>query len=187
MPPNGCTPFPSTVVDEISVVLAAQLLGECRCRSIKIVPHIRSNEAEAFAHTSSIALELIALIKTIVRSFLIAASSFWIIVAASVSTSAQTISESQMRAANLARMQAELINAGGSQYSPANCMHQGGGGTCMISNTAEGFRFRFLGGAPGWAARNDPATIETVILVSSDGKLSKVEYNGPVRSSMITP
>jgi len=63
MPPNGCTPFPSTVVDGISVVLAAQLLGERRCRSIKFVPHIRSNEAEAFAHTSSIALASIALIK----------------------------------------------------------------------------------------------------------------------------
>ena len=123
------------------------------------------------------------LITTFVRSVLIAASSFWIIVAASVAASAQTISESQLRAANLARMQAELINAGGRQYSPANCMHQGGGGTCMISSTAEGFRFRFLGGAPGWAARHDPATIETVVLVSPDGKMSKVEYNGPVRLS----
>lgn len=90
-----------------------------------------------------------------------------------------------MRAANLARMQAELMNGGGSQYSPADCMHQGGGATCMISNTADGFRFRFLGGAPGWAARHDSATIETVVLVSQDGKLFKVEYNGPVRISVI--
>jgi len=117
------------------------------------------------------------------RSLLITASSLLIILTASGSASAQTISESQMRAANLARMQAELINGGGSQYSPADCMHQGGGSTCMISNTAEGFRFRFLGGAPGWAARRDPATIESVILVSQDGKQFKVEYNGPVRTS----
>jgi hypothetical protein len=119
------------------------------------------------------------------RYFLIAAS-FCIILPSSVSASAQTISESQMRAANMARMQAELINGGGSQYSPANCMHQGGGETCMISNTADGSRFRFLGGGAGWAARREPATIETVILVSPDGKLSKVEYNGPVRKS-VTP
>ena len=119
-----------------------------------------------------------------VRSFLIKASSCWLILVSSVSASAQTISESQMRAASIARMQAELINGGGSQYSPANCVHQGGGETCMISNTADGFRFRFLGGGAGWAARREPTTIETVILVSPDGKLSKVEYNGPVRMNL---
>jgi hypothetical protein len=118
------------------------------------------------------------------RSFLITVSSLCVILSFSVSASAQTISESQMRAANIARMQAELINGGGSQYSPANCKHQGGSENCMISNTADGFRFRFLGGGAGWADRREPATIETVILVSPDGKLSKVEYNGPVRKSL---
>jgi hypothetical protein len=113
------------------------------------------------------------------RSFLITASSTWLILASSVS--AQTISESQMRAANLARMQAELINGGLNQYSPANCMHQGGGGSCLVSDTPQGYRFRFLGGSPGWAARREPASIETVVLVSPDGKASKVEYNGPIR------
>lgn len=126
------------------------------------------------------------LMRFTVRSFLITASSLWLILASSVSASAQTISESQMRAANLARMQAELINGGGKQYSPANCMHQGGGRSCMISNTVDGFRFRILGGAPGWAARDDRATIETVVFISPDGKISKVEYNGPVRQN-VTP
>ena len=107
------------------------------------------------------------------HSFLITVSSLCVILSSSVSASAQTISESQMRAANIARMQAELINGVGSE-------------TCMISNTADGFRFRFLGGGAGWAARREPATIETAILVSPDGKLSKVEYNGPVRNS-VTP
>jgi hypothetical protein len=65
-----------------------------------------------------------------------------------------------MRAANLARMQAELVNGGGSQSSPANCNHQGGDETCMISNTAAGFRIR-----------------------SPDGKMSKAECNGPMRTS----
>jgi hypothetical protein len=104
---------------------------------------------------------------------------------------AQTISEQQMRAANLARMQAELINGGLGQYSPADCMHQGGGGSgggsgignclCLVSSSPQGYRFRFLGGIPGWAARQEMATIETVILVSPDGKNLQVEYNGPVR------
>ena len=90
----------------------------------------------------------------------------------------------QMRAANLARMQAEVINGGVKKYSTANCMHQSGGGSCLESNTPQGFRFRFLGGATGWAARREPATIETIVFVSPDGKLSKVEYNGPVRTGM---
>jgi len=88
-----------------------------------------------------------------------------------------------VRAATIARMQAELINGGSSQYSPANCMNQVGSETCKISNTADGFRFRFLGGGAGWAARREPATIETIILISPDDKLSKIEYNGPVRKS----
>jgi len=114
------------------------------------------------------------------RSVLFTAPSLCLVLASSVS--AQTISEAQMRAANQARMQAEVINGGGSQYSPANCMHQGGGGSCLESNTSLGFRFRFLGGLAGWAARREPATIETVVLVSPDGDLVKVEYNGPVRT-----
>jgi hypothetical protein len=117
--------------------------------------------------------------QSFMRSVLITASSAWLIFASSVS--AQTISESQMRAANLARMQAELINGGLNKYSPANCMHQGGGGSCLVSDTPQGYRFRFLGGSPGWAARREPASIETVVLVSPDGKTSKVEYNGPIR------
>lgn len=104
---------------------------------------------------------------------------------------AQTISDEQMRAANLARMQAELINGGLGKYSPADCMHQAGGGSEMgsgignrlflVSSSPQGYRFRFLGGSPGWAARKERATIETVVLVSPDGKNLQVEYNGPVR------
>jgi hypothetical protein len=116
------------------------------------------------------------------RSFLITASSIWLVLASSVS--AQTVSEAQMRAANLARMQAESLNGGRSQYSPADCMHQGGGGTCLVSDTAKGFRFRFLGGPAGWSAKRQPATIETVVFVSPDGRSASVEYNGPVRTGV---
>ena len=90
------------------------------------------------------------------------------------SATAQTISE--------ARMQAELLNGGVNKYSTANCMHQGGGGTCMVSDTAKGFRFRFLGGAPGWVANRRPATLETEVLNFPDGRSLRVEYNGPIRT-----
>jgi anti-sigma factor RsiW len=52
--------------------------------------------------------------KGFMRPFLLAISSAWLIIASAVS--AQTISESQMRAANLARMQAEFVNGGLSKY-----------------------------------------------------------------------
>ena len=96
--------------------------------------------------------------------------------------SAQTFNESQMRAAKMARMQAELLNGGLSKYSPANCMNQGGGGTCVVSNTAEGYRLQSLGGTPGWSKRREKATLETVAIVSPDAKAPKVEYNGRVRA-----
>jgi hypothetical protein len=108
-----------------------------------------------------------------------------LLIALALPVSAQSVSESQMRAANLARMQAELINGGLGKYSPAKCMHKGGGGSCMVSETPQGFRFRFLGGPPGWDVKRQPATLETVVLVSPDGKSSTVEYNGPVRTRMM--
>ena len=127
------------------------------------------------------------IMKTLVRSIssLLCLSAMAVVF--TTSSIAQTISEQQMRAANLARMQAELINGGLGQYSPADCMHQGGGGSgignclCLVSSSPQGYRFRFLGGIPGWAARRERANIETVILVSPDGKNLQVEYNGPVR------
>ena len=103
----------------------------------------------------------------------------------------------------MARMQAELINGGLGKYSTADCMHPGGGGGGMdsamssgmgsgmdsgmgnrlgvVSSSPQGYRFRFRGGVPGWAARRERATIETVVLVTPDGKNLQVEYNGPVR------
>ena len=131
--------------------------------------------------------------KTIVRSIAVSLSVSAAAVVFATASMAQTMGEQQMRAANLARMQAELINGGLGQYSPADCMHQGGGGggsgggsgigncLCLVSSSPQGYRFRILGGIPGWAARQERATIETVILVSPDGKNLQVEYNGPVR------
>jgi len=101
-----------------------------------------------------------------------------------LSALAQTITESQMRAANMARMQAEVLNGGLRVYSADDCMHKGGGGDCLVSDTESGYRFRFLGGAPGWASRRERATIETEVLVSPDAKEVRVEYNGPPRPAV---
>jgi hypothetical protein len=92
------------------------------------------------------------------------------------------MSLNQIRAANLARMEAERINGGLSKYFTANCMHQKGGGSCMVNAGPNGYLFNFLGGAPGWEVNKQAATKETRILISPDGiRVMKVEYNGAPR------
>ena len=113
---------------------------------------------------------------------LVLSSSIWLMLTSMVS--AQTINQSQMRTAHMARVQTELINGGLSKYSPADYMHQGGGGSCMVVNTTEGYRFLFLRGPPGWSTRRKAATLGTEIVVSPDGMISKVEYDGPIRVLM---
>lgn len=76
---------------------------------------------------------------------------------------------SQIRAANLARMEAERINGGLSKYFTANCMHQKSGGSCMVQSNSNGYLFDFLGGPPGWEVNKQSATTETRILLSPDG------------------
>jgi hypothetical protein len=89
---------------------------------------------------------------------------------------------SQMRAANLARMEAERINGGLSRYFTASCMHQRGGGSCMVNAGPNGYLFNFLGGAPGWEVNKQAASVETRILISPDGSsVVNVEYNGTPR------
>jgi hypothetical protein len=89
---------------------------------------------------------------------------------------------SQIRAANLARMEAERINGGLSRYFTANCMHQKGGGSCMVNSGTNGYLFQFLGGPPGWEVQKQAATVQTRILISPDGtKVVNVEYNGAPR------
>ena len=88
----------------------------------------------------------------------------------------------QIRAANLARMEAERINGGLSKYFTANCMHQKGGGSCMVNASPNGYLFNFLGGVPGWEVNKQAATKETRILISPDGtRVLNVEYNGAPR------
>jgi hypothetical protein len=89
---------------------------------------------------------------------------------------------SQVRAANLARMQAERINGGLSRYFTANCMHQKGGGACMVKSDSQGYHFDFLGGPPGWEVNVQRATVQTRILINPAGtQVVKLEYNGSPR------
>jgi hypothetical protein len=92
------------------------------------------------------------------------------------------MADTQISAANMARMEAERINGGLSRYFTANCMHQKGGGSCMVNAGPNGYLFDFLGGAPGWEVNKQAATKETRIVISPDGtKVINVEYNGAPR------
>lgn len=85
-----------------------------------------------------------------------------------------------MRALNAARMRAESINGGLSQYRADKCMYSTGtrGGQCLVSDI-DGFIFIFYGGEPGWQETATPPSIETEIHVSEDGQSSvEVIYNG---------
>jgi hypothetical protein len=88
----------------------------------------------------------------------------------------------RQRAMNLARNTAVTLNGGLTQYMPAACMFStgGSGGSCLVSSTAQGFLFRFNGGAPGWQQMGKPPTITTEILISPDGRtVQQLIYNGP--------
>ena len=90
------------------------------------------------------------------------------------------VSDAQQRAVNVARMRAEKINGGLSQYRAASCMYNtsAGGGECLV-NSADGFTFMIPGGEPGWQEAGQSPTVETEIRISPDGRevLSEI-YNG---------
>ena len=95
---------------------------------------------------------------------------------------AAEVPRTQEKAANVARMKAEALNGGLTKYRTAACMHQLGGGSCMVRASSDGYRFQFLGGTPGWETMNRMPTVETQIMVSPDGtKVEKVIYNGAPR------
>jgi hypothetical protein len=92
------------------------------------------------------------------------------------------VSFARVRAVNLARETAVKLNGGLTLYRPAKCMFDTslGGGNCLIRRDDQGFRFRFLGGAPGWQQLGLPATWDTEILVSADGRqVVQVVFNQP--------
>jgi len=94
------------------------------------------------------------------------------------------VTDSNVRAVNLARNWAVNNNGGLSVYRPAACMFNtgDGGGSCLIQNNSQGFTFRFLGGAPGWQQEGLAPTTETQVSVSADGRtITNVGYNGAPR------
>lgn len=91
---------------------------------------------------------------------------------------------SAVRALNLARNLAVQQNGGLSLYRPAQCMFQtaDAGNECLLSMDEDGFVFRFLGGIPGWEQFQMPASVETEVRISADGRtVEEVLYNGPPR------
>lgn len=89
---------------------------------------------------------------------------------------------SRLRATNIARMRAETINGGLSEYRSASCMFEQGGGICLLLANEQGYFYRFLGGPPGWQQTGKEPTVETEIHVSPDGRqVLQIIYNGPVR------
>lgn len=89
-----------------------------------------------------------------------------------------------VRALNLARNLAVEQNGGLSLYRPAQCMFQtaDAGNECLVSMDEDGFVFRFLGGIPGWEQFQMPASVETEVRISADGRtVEEVLYNGPPR------
>ena len=91
---------------------------------------------------------------------------------------------SSVRAINLARNTAVKLNGGLTVYRPAACMFSTdiSGGSCLVQTNSDGYLYRFLGGAPGWQQLGLPATTETELLISPDGRtVVNLIYNGPPR------
>ena len=91
------------------------------------------------------------------------------------------VPDSQVRAINLARDTAISLNGGLGAYNPDRCMFATTKlvNRCLISNDANGYVFRFLGGAPGWQATNMAPTLQTEIRISPDGRsVVQTLYNG---------
>ncbi len=118
-----------------------------------------------------------ALLAPLALSALIAASS-------SASLAQERAPIEEVRAINFARSYAVELNGGLQAYRPAPCMFATAttDNPCLVNRSPEGFLFRFLGGPPAWVERQQPATLETEVLISPDGRnLVKLIFNGPPR------
>ncbi len=118
-----------------------------------------------------------ALLAPLALSALITASS-------SASLAQERAPIEEVRAINFARSYAVELNGGLQAYRPAPCMFATAttDNPCLVNRSPEGFLFRFLGGPPAWVERQQPATLETEVLISPDGRnLVKLIFNGPPR------
>jgi hypothetical protein len=118
-----------------------------------------------------------ALLAPLAVSALIAASS-------SASLAQWRVPVEEVRAINFARSYAVALNGGLQAYRPAPCMFVTAStdNPCLVKRSPDGFLFRFLGGPPAWVERQQPATLETEVLISPDGRnLVKLIFNGAPR------
>ena len=53
---------------------------------------------------------------------------------------------------------------------PAACLKTRPTTPCLAQQDGNGFEFKFQGGPPGWEVLGLPATVESMVLVSPDGK-----------------
>ena len=91
------------------------------------------------------------------------------------------VPDSQVRAINLARDTAVSLNGGLGVYNPDRCMFETTklDNRCLVSNDANGYLFRFLGGVPGWQEDKVAPTLQTVIRVAPNGRsVVQTIYNG---------
>ena len=91
------------------------------------------------------------------------------------------VPDSQVRAINTARDAAISANGGLGAYNPAQCMFETTNpfNPCLISNDANGYVFRFLGGPDGWQAENLRPTVQTQVQISPDGRTVLQMSNKP--------
>jgi len=121
--------------------------------------------------------------RRVVHTLLLGCSSL-LIAATPLRAQDSSVPFNEVRALNLARNTAVALNGGLTVYRPAACMFSTSApeNPCLVQNNAQGLRFRFLGGPPGWQVLNIPPTLETELLISPDGRsVSQVIYNGAPR------
>ncbi|MFN7900492.1 MAG: hypothetical protein ACK5N0_12660 [Synechococcaceae cyanobacterium] len=132
-----------------------------------------------------ISLSMGRLLRAPLSGVLLAASAFSAVPLHQLPGAAQDASPlNEIRALNFARDYAVRLNGGLTVYRPAQCMFttSAPSNPCLVNSDGHGFTFRFLGGPPGWVSENKPATKETELKISPDGRsLVRLIYNGAPR------
>ena len=92
------------------------------------------------------------------------------------------------RAINLARGAAAAANGGLRIYHPARCMYLNPtNNPCLTKRDADGFEFRFRGGPPGWEVIGIPPSVESIVLISPDGRAVVAESHEEIRNEPLPP
>ena len=124
--------------------------------------------------------------------------SFFVLAALVVAAHAQPVMAQQesrelvptasKRAINLARGTAAKSNGGLRLYHPARCMYRNPtNNPCQTKRDANGFEFRFLGGPPGWEVLGLPPTVESIVLITPDGRSVIAESHEDISGLSLPP